>query len=76
MNSLMYKKLNKTLINDKKLNTHELEKIINSEFSLVLQEYACVLPDTQVNFNIDDKGNYILNYSAKITRIKNFGVLK
>lgn len=71
----MFKKLNKTLINDKKINSYKLSCVLNNEFTRVLNEYGEVLPDANVTFEINDKGEYVINYSAKLNRIKSFGLL-
>ena len=76
MSSVMYKKLNKTLINDKKINTLELSKLLKFEFTKILYEFADVLPETILNIDIDDKGDYTLTFKTKLKRIKNFGVLQ
>ncbi len=75
MSSTMYKKLNKTLINDKKFNSYELCKILNAEFIRVLTEYANVLPQSQVNIDITESGEYNITFVAQITRVKNYGFL-
>ncbi len=72
----MYRKLNKTLINDKKVNTTELSKLLKFEFNKILCEYGEAITENSLTFDIDERGNYILSYSATLKRIKSFGVLQ
>lgn len=73
MSSLMYKKLSNTLINDKKVNTYEIAKVLKAEFLNVLENYGVVLPDSEISFEIDNSGNYNISFKAKVSRVKNFG---
>ena len=75
MSSLMYKKLNKTLINDKKVNLTELSKIIKFEFTKTLTDYSDVVKDIKLNFEINQEGCYELNFTATVNRIKSFAIL-
>ena len=72
----MYKKLNKTLINDKKVNTYTLSKVLENDFSEILKNYVDGVVLNNINFELNDKGEYVLTYSVKFNRIKSFGYLQ
>lgn len=68
-------RLKSVLVGDKTQDNTRVKEVLKSELVCVLEEYLCLVGESEMNIAMNQSGELLISLSAKASRVKNFGVM-